>query len=102
MNYSPACERCRRHGDPCLVKDFIHPVAVCWWFARGQETGDIEQVELEWLERLVNKGQAEGIQALPVWPEVGGNSSNNSDEEEMPKKWQDFLKGSAKRKISTW
>ncbi|EWZ34781.1 hypothetical protein FOCG_10864 [Fusarium oxysporum f. sp. radicis-lycopersici 26381] len=102
MNYSPACERCRRHGDPCLVKDFTHPVAVCWWFARGQETGDIEQVELEWLERLVNKGQAEGIQALPVWPEVGGNSSNNSDEEEMPKKWQDFLKGSAKRKISTW
>ncbi|KAF4957632.1 hypothetical protein FGADI_2994 [Fusarium gaditjirri] len=101
MNYSPACERCRRQGDPCLVKDFTHPVAVCWWFARGQETRDIEQVELEWLERLVNKGQTEGIQAWPVWPVVGDNSSNNRGEEEMPKKWQDFLKGSTKRKIST-
>jgi hypothetical protein len=102
MNYSPACERCRRHGDPCLVKDLTYPVALCWWFARGQKTGDIEQVEIEWLERLVNKGKVEGIQALPVWPGVGDNSSNKSGEDEMPKKWQDFLKGSAKRKISRW
>lgn len=101
MNYSPACERCRRHGDPCLVKDFTHPVAVRWWFARGQETGHIEQVELEWwLERLANKGQTEGIQALPVWPEVGNNPSNNRGEEELPQKWQHILKGSAKRKIN--
>ncbi|KAF4437507.1 hypothetical protein FACUT_5597 [Fusarium acutatum] len=77
----------RRHGDPCLVKDFKHPVAV----------------ELEWwLERLANKGQAEGVKALPVWPEVGDNPSNHSGQEEVPKKWQDFLKGSAKRKISAW
>ncbi|KAF5549003.1 hypothetical protein FPHYL_9753 [Fusarium phyllophilum] len=93
----------RRHGDLCLVKDSKDPVAVCWWFARGQETDNIEQVELEWwLERLAEKGQAEGIQALPAWPEVGDNPSNNSGEEEMPKKWQDFLKGSAKKKISAW
>ncbi|KAH7243404.1 uncharacterized protein BKA55DRAFT_595842 [Fusarium redolens] len=69
---------------------------------KGQKTGDIEQVEIEWLERLVNKGKVEGIQALPVWPGVGDNSSNKSGEDEMPKKWQDFLKGSAKRKISRW
>ncbi|KAF4497796.1 hypothetical protein FAGAP_6017 [Fusarium agapanthi] len=101
MNYSPACERCRRHGDLCLVKDSKHPVAVCWRFPGGQETGDIEHVELEWwLERLANKGQVEGVPALPVWHEVGGNPSNNGGEEEMPQKWQDLLKGSAKRKIS--
>ncbi|KAG5755706.1 hypothetical protein H9Q69_001373 [Fusarium xylarioides] len=70
---------------------------------RGQETDNIEHVELEWwLERLAEKGQVEGIQALPAWPEVGDNPSNNSGEEEMPKKWQDFLKGSAKKKISAW
>ncbi|KAF5964802.1 hypothetical protein FBULB1_12584 [Fusarium bulbicola] len=92
----------RRHGDLCLVKDSKHPIAVCWRFPGGQESGDNEQVELEWwLERLANKGQVEGVQALPVWHEVDSNPSNNGgEEEEMPQKWQDLLKGSAKRKIS--
>jgi hypothetical protein len=91
-NYSAACERCRRHGDHCLVKDSNNPVAVCWLFARGQETDNIEQVELEWWLERANKGEAEGIQALPVWPEVGDNNpSNNRGQEEMPQKWQGFL-----------
>ncbi|KAF5584916.1 hypothetical protein FPANT_7703 [Fusarium pseudoanthophilum] len=59
-------------------------------------------VELEWWLERANKGEAEGIQAFPVWFEVGDNPSNNRGQEQMPKKWQDFLKGSAKRKISAW
>ncbi|KAF5615872.1 hypothetical protein F52700_13168 [Fusarium sp. NRRL 52700] len=75
----------RRHGDHCLVKDLTHPVAEFWWLARGQETDNIEQVELEWwLGRLTNKGQSEGVQALPVWPEVGDDPRNSRGEEEMP------------------
>ncbi|KAF9777008.1 hypothetical protein IL306_004714 [Fusarium sp. DS 682] len=90
QNYSPVCERCRRHGDPCLVKDMTYPVALCWWFAKGQTIGDIEKVEIEWLERLVNN-RDEAIQALPVWPEVDDNSSKSRGEENTPRRWQDFL-----------
>ncbi|KAF4334200.1 hypothetical protein FBEOM_11978 [Fusarium beomiforme] len=92
QNYSPVCERCRRHGDPCLVKDMTCPVALRWWFAMGQPTSNIEEVEIEWLERLMNKTRGEAIQALPLWHEADDSSRKGRGEKNTPR-WQDFFTG---------
>ncbi|KAF4448148.1 hypothetical protein F53441_8406 [Fusarium austroafricanum] len=93
-NNSPICERCRRHGDSCLIKHTEKKDAQ-WEFAGGQDMEGREAVIKEWSERLENKDKVEGMQALPDWSEVK-DLDKKGGQKDAPQRWQDYLRGAPK------
>lgn len=98
---SQRCERCRRDGHFCLIKrragkyDYV---VRTWKFAEIPLRVALEDEIRKWLRRLARKGKVTGIQPLPAWPEKQ-ELNDTADQDGKPKKWQDFLKGCAKREL---
>jgi hypothetical protein len=98
---SQRCERCRRDGHFCLIKrragkyDYV---VRTWKFAETPLRVALEDEIRKWLKRLARKGKVTGIQPLPAWPEKQ-EPNDTADQDDTPKKWQGFLKGSAKREL---
>ncbi|SPJ76261.1 uncharacterized protein FTOL_05992 [Fusarium torulosum] len=99
---SQRCERCRRDGHLCLIKrragkyDYI---VRAWKFAEMPRRVALEDETRKWLRRLTRKGKVTGIQPLPAWPEKQYPNDTADQEDDTPRKWQDFLKGCAKREL---
>ncbi|RGP61533.1 hypothetical protein FLONG3_10476 [Fusarium longipes] len=90
------CGPCARIGRRCLVKHlWTHDddLVRSWEFAQGQFFGydGLDYERRKWVKRLEQKGgRGEGFQPLPVWP--AKKNSGETDQQNMPKRWQDYLK----------
>ncbi|KAM0249966.1 hypothetical protein ACHAP5_002559 [Fusarium lateritium] len=99
---SQKCNRCKHGNLYCLIKRRAekndYDVST-WRFAEIPRHGTLEDVTRKWLRRLKRKGKVAGIQPLPVWPERQDPDGTTDQDNDTPKKWQDFLKGCAKREL---
>ncbi|RGP70807.1 hypothetical protein FSPOR_3827 [Fusarium sporotrichioides] len=98
------CEPCIRTSRRCLVKHSFTQeshMAKSWKFAKSQFFGydNLRGERRKWMERLREKGRPRGFQPMPAWPDKK-NSGDKTDQQNIPKRWQDYFALRMSEKVS--